>query len=88
MLNQIQENTKYFLTLKRPFEDKEDFIRARVVHVFSETLTFQEIPLPEKLHPNYVTSIPFSWVVSAKTLHDVIGPLTIDDVIIIIDEFV
>ena len=87
-MNQIQENTKYFLTLKRPFEDTEDFIRARVVGVFSETLTFQEIPLPEKLHPNYITSIPLKWVVSAKTLHDVIGPLTIDDIVMIIDEFV
>lgn len=95
LLKQIEEDTKYLLTLKRPFKNEIDFVRVRVIQVFIKEnesvphgVTYREIPRPDKLSPKHIVYIPFDWIVSAETLNDIIGSLFIKDIVLTIDEYV
>ena len=99
LLQDLRPNTNYFLTLKRPYKDDVQILHARLQNIYKRdnecaphTVTFQEVltdPIElARRHPKHFTSIPFDWIVSAETLYDVIGELTIDDVVFTIDEYV
>ena len=95
LLNNIKEHTKYLLTLKRPFRNEIEFIRARIIQIFTKEnkdvphgITYREIPCPDNLNSKHIIYIPFNWIVSAETLNDIIGSLFINDIVLTIDEYV
>ena len=95
LLNNIKEDTKYLLTLKRPFSNEIEFVRARIIQIFKKEnkdvphgITYREIPRRDKLSPKHIIYIPFDWIVSAETLNDIIGSLFINDIVLTIDEYV